>query len=98
MAPDRPRKSTPTELTTDEEDMVMYDVQAEKLEPNAEDKFAVMECFVNNPSEYMRALTPTRLRNSAGQGGNRSSELPSHCSDGVAVAQWLRYPTMAGMS
>ncbi|GFW99657.1 hypothetical protein TNCV_3418901 [Trichonephila clavipes] len=66
MAPHRPRKSTPTELTTDEEDMIMYDVQAEELEPNSEDKFAVMECFVNNPSEYMRALTPTRFRNSIG--------------------------------
>ncbi|GFX80851.1 uncharacterized protein TNCV_2766161 [Trichonephila clavipes] len=65
MAPDRPRTSTPTELTTDEEDMIMYDVQAEKLEPNPEDKFAVMECFVNNPSEYMRALTPTRFRKSS---------------------------------
>ncbi|GFW57272.1 putative RNA-directed DNA polymerase from transposon BS [Trichonephila clavipes] len=65
MAPHRPRKSTPTELTTDEEDMIMYDVQAEELEPNPEDKFAVMECFVNNPSEYMRALTPTRFRNSS---------------------------------
>ncbi|GFV31419.1 hypothetical protein TNCV_788481 [Trichonephila clavipes] len=54
MAPHRPRKSTPTELTTDEEDIIMYDVQAEELEPNPEDKFAVMECFVNNPSEYMR--------------------------------------------
>ncbi|GFU64513.1 uncharacterized protein TNCV_2526281 [Trichonephila clavipes] len=32
MAPHRPRKSTPTELTTDEEDMIMYDVQAEELE------------------------------------------------------------------
>ncbi|GFU42722.1 uncharacterized protein TNCV_3139211 [Trichonephila clavipes] len=63
--PHRPRKSTPTELTTDEEDMIMYDVQAEELEPNPEDKFAVMECFVNNPSEYMRALTPTRFRNSS---------------------------------
>ncbi|GFV84058.1 hypothetical protein TNCV_3037201 [Trichonephila clavipes] len=40
----------------------MYDVQAEELNPNPEDKFAVVECFVNNPSEYMRALTPTRFR------------------------------------
>ncbi|GFW81571.1 uncharacterized protein TNCV_2882481 [Trichonephila clavipes] len=65
MAPHRPRKSTPTELTTNEEDMIMYDVKAEELEPNPEDKFAVMECFVNNPSEYMRSLTPTRFRNSS---------------------------------
>ncbi|GFT99293.1 uncharacterized protein TNCV_3161921 [Trichonephila clavipes] len=59
MALHRPRKSTSTKSTTDEDDMIMYDVQAEELEPNPEDKFAVMECFVNNPSEYMRALTPT---------------------------------------
>ncbi|GFW49994.1 putative RNA-directed DNA polymerase from transposon BS [Trichonephila clavipes] len=64
IAPHRPRKSTPTELTTVEEDMIIYDVQADELEPNPEDKFAVMECFVNNPNEYMRALTPTRFRNS----------------------------------
>ncbi|GFY23677.1 hypothetical protein TNCV_2789101 [Trichonephila clavipes] len=51
MAPHRPRKSTPTESTTDEDDMIMYDVQAEELEPNPEDKFAMMECFVNNPMQ-----------------------------------------------
>ncbi|GFW97862.1 uncharacterized protein TNCV_1426251 [Trichonephila clavipes] len=64
MAKDKPRKSGPTELTTDDEDMIMYDVQAEELEPNPEDKFAMQECFVNNTSEYMRALTPTRFRKS----------------------------------
>ncbi|GFT33785.1 hypothetical protein TNCV_4382971 [Trichonephila clavipes] len=62
VAPHRPKKSAPTELTTDVEDMIMYDVQAEELEPNPEDKFAMKECFVNNPTEYMRALTPTRFR------------------------------------
>ncbi|GFW80147.1 uncharacterized protein TNCV_460551 [Trichonephila clavipes] len=36
--------------------------QAEELEPDPEDKFAVMKCFVDNPSEYMRALTPIRFR------------------------------------
>ncbi|GFU80007.1 uncharacterized protein TNCV_578871 [Trichonephila clavipes] len=64
MAKHKPRKSGPTELTTDDEDMIMYDVQAEELEPNHEDKYAMIECFVNNPSEYMRALTPTRFRKS----------------------------------
>ncbi|GFX41195.1 uncharacterized protein TNCV_2218931 [Trichonephila clavipes] len=62
MAPHRPRKSAPTELTTDDEDIIMYDVQAEELEPNPEDKFAGMKCFVNNPSEYMRALTPSQFK------------------------------------
>ncbi|GFY31890.1 RNase H domain-containing protein [Trichonephila clavipes] len=61
MAPHRPRKSTPTESTTDEEDMIMYDVQAEELEPNPEDKFAVMECFVNNPSESWAKSATTHL-------------------------------------
>ncbi|GFU61048.1 hypothetical protein TNCV_4436781 [Trichonephila clavipes] len=57
MAPQRPRKSAPTELATDDEDMIMYDMQVEELEPNPEDKFGMKECFVNNPSKYMRALT-----------------------------------------
>ncbi|GFX90075.1 uncharacterized protein TNCV_2420591 [Trichonephila clavipes] len=55
-------KSGPTELTTDDEDMIMYDVQAEELEPNPEDKYTIIDCFVNNPSKYMRSLTPTRFR------------------------------------
>ncbi|GFU84370.1 hypothetical protein TNCV_1252631 [Trichonephila clavipes] len=62
MTKHKPRKSGPTELTTDEEDMIMYEAQAEELEPNPDDEFAVMECFVNNPSEYRRASTPTRFR------------------------------------
>ncbi|GFT09376.1 uncharacterized protein TNCV_5062421 [Trichonephila clavipes] len=66
IAPHRPRKSAPTELTADDEDMIMYDVQAEELEPNPEDKFAMKECFVNNAREYMGTLTPTRFRKSRG--------------------------------
>ncbi|GFW42740.1 uncharacterized protein TNCV_473301 [Trichonephila clavipes] len=65
MAPHRPQKSARTELTTDDEDMIMYDVQAEELEPNHENKFSVMKCFVKNSSEYMHALTPTRFTNSS---------------------------------
>ncbi|GFW79898.1 hypothetical protein TNCV_3898991 [Trichonephila clavipes] len=57
MAPHIPRNSAPTTMTR--KDMIMYDVQTEELEPNPEDKFAMKECFANNPSEYMRALTPT---------------------------------------
>ncbi|GFS99047.1 hypothetical protein TNCV_1890551 [Trichonephila clavipes] len=60
----KPRKSGSTELTTDDEDMIMYDVQAEELEPYPEDKFVVMKCFVNNPNECMRALSSTRFRKS----------------------------------
>ncbi|GFT02825.1 uncharacterized protein TNCV_1846421 [Trichonephila clavipes] len=64
MAKHKPRKSGTIEYTTDDEDMIMYDVQAEELEPNPDDKFAMKECFINNPNEYMRALTPTRFRKS----------------------------------
>ncbi|GFV18266.1 hypothetical protein TNCV_252271 [Trichonephila clavipes] len=62
MAKHKPRKAGPTELTTDDEKMIMYDVQTEELEPNPDDKFAMKECFINNPNEYMLALTPTRFR------------------------------------
>ncbi|GFX80449.1 hypothetical protein TNCV_177881 [Trichonephila clavipes] len=34
-----PESLDPTEYTTDDEDMITYDVEAEELEPNAEDKF-----------------------------------------------------------
>ncbi|GFX43381.1 uncharacterized protein TNCV_4874011 [Trichonephila clavipes] len=83
MAKHKPRKSGPTELTTDDEDMIMYDVQAEELEPDPEDKYAMIECFVNNPSEYMRALTPTRF-----SFGNYQYPLPT---GGVAshLHRWL---------
>ncbi|GFV45279.1 hypothetical protein TNCV_5087591 [Trichonephila clavipes] len=38
----RPRKSTPTEYATDEED-IMYDVEEEALEPKPKDKFVMGE-------------------------------------------------------
>ncbi|GFT49441.1 uncharacterized protein TNCV_3366451 [Trichonephila clavipes] len=61
MAKHKPRKSAPTEYTTDDEDMIMYDVE-EKLEPNPADKFAMKLYYRNNPDKYMRMLTPTRFR------------------------------------
>ncbi|GFS89387.1 uncharacterized protein TNCV_1809281 [Trichonephila clavipes] len=61
MAKHKPRKSGPTEYTTDDEDMIMYDVEVQELEPNPEDKFAMKECFIKNPDKYIRALTPTRF-------------------------------------
>ncbi|GFX43825.1 hypothetical protein TNCV_4111041 [Trichonephila clavipes] len=64
MAPHKPRKSAPTEYTTDDEDMLMYEGEEEELEPDPTDKFAIKECFINNPDKYIRALTPTRLRKS----------------------------------
>ncbi|GFS97485.1 uncharacterized protein TNCV_4262681 [Trichonephila clavipes] len=62
MAKHKPRKSTPTEYTTGDEIMIMYDVEAEKLEHNPVDKFSMKECYRNNPDKYLRALTPTRFR------------------------------------
>ncbi|GFY16062.1 hypothetical protein TNCV_341111 [Trichonephila clavipes] len=58
MAKHKPQKSEPTEYTTDDEDMITYDVESEELE----DKFAMKECFIQNPDKYIRALTPTRFR------------------------------------
>ncbi|GFV78013.1 uncharacterized protein TNCV_1671 [Trichonephila clavipes] len=65
MAKHKPRKSAPTEYTTDDEDMIMYDME-EELEPNPKDKFAMTEYYRNNPDKYMRALTPTRFRKKKG--------------------------------
>ncbi|GFX63219.1 uncharacterized protein TNCV_3895441 [Trichonephila clavipes] len=58
MAKHKPRKSRPTEYTTDDEDMITYDVESDELES----KFAMKECFIQNPDKYIRALTPTRFR------------------------------------
>ncbi|GFY22233.1 uncharacterized protein TNCV_3298761 [Trichonephila clavipes] len=62
MAPYRRKKPAPTDYTTDEEDLITYDVEEEELEPDPTDKFAVMEYHKNNPDKYIRALTPTRFR------------------------------------
>ncbi|GFT53697.1 RNA-directed DNA polymerase from mobile element jockey [Trichonephila clavipes] len=51
--PHRSRNATPTEITTDDEDMITYDVEEEELE---QDPFIL-------PEGYLRALTPSRYRN-----------------------------------
>ncbi|GFX07867.1 uncharacterized protein TNCV_4161361 [Trichonephila clavipes] len=51
--PHRSRNATPTEITTDDEDMITYDVVEEELE---QDPFIL-------PEGYLRALTPSRYRN-----------------------------------
>ncbi|GFV51384.1 uncharacterized protein TNCV_3465111 [Trichonephila clavipes] len=51
--PHKSRHATPTEITTDEEDMITYDVEEEELE---QDPFIL-------PKGYLRALTPSRYRN-----------------------------------
>ncbi|GFV80722.1 hypothetical protein TNCV_4618841 [Trichonephila clavipes] len=62
MAPHRPRKSTPTEYATDEEDMITYDGEEEELEPDPTVKFALKEGPTNYPKGYLLVLTPTRFR------------------------------------
>ncbi|GFX89797.1 uncharacterized protein TNCV_2245971 [Trichonephila clavipes] len=64
MAKHKPRQAAPTEYTTDDEDLIMYDVQEEELETDPTDKFAITEYHRNNPDKYIRALTPTRFRKS----------------------------------
>ncbi|GFW40770.1 hypothetical protein TNCV_4528591 [Trichonephila clavipes] len=59
MAPRKPRKSATIDYTTDDEDLIVYDVQEEELEP---DKFTIKECPQNFPKGYLRAITPTRYR------------------------------------
>ncbi|GFY33289.1 hypothetical protein TNCV_1241391 [Trichonephila clavipes] len=56
MAKHKPRKSTPTEYTTDNEDLIMYDVVEEELELDPTNKFAIKECPQNFPKGYLRAL------------------------------------------
>ncbi|GFX24532.1 RNA-directed DNA polymerase from mobile element jockey [Trichonephila clavipes] len=51
--PHRSRNATPTKITTDDEDMITYDVEEEELE---QDPFIL-------PEGYLRALTPSRYRN-----------------------------------
>ncbi|GFX99410.1 uncharacterized protein TNCV_3023411 [Trichonephila clavipes] len=63
MAQHRPRKSSNVEYTTDEENMIVYDEENE-IESNDADKFAMKECYKNNPETYLRAVTPTRFRKS----------------------------------
>ncbi|GFW86665.1 hypothetical protein TNCV_4334491 [Trichonephila clavipes] len=60
MAKHKPRKSAPTEYTTDDEDMLMYDVEEEELELDPTDKFTVKECTIKFPDGYLRVLTTTR--------------------------------------
>ncbi|GFT61999.1 hypothetical protein TNCV_3811751 [Trichonephila clavipes] len=66
MAQHRPRKSAPTGLTTDDEDMITYDVEEEELEQDPPNKFTIKGDPLNFPKGYLRSLTPSRYRNSRG--------------------------------
>ncbi|GFW20178.1 hypothetical protein TNCV_2321191 [Trichonephila clavipes] len=61
MAKHKSRKSKPTELTTDDEDMIMYDVQEEELEPDPEDKFAMKECFIKRSVSNSSTVASTSV-------------------------------------
>ncbi|GFW37238.1 hypothetical protein TNCV_5021361 [Trichonephila clavipes] len=41
MPPHKPRKSAPIEYTTDEEDMIMYDLKDAGFEPNSADEYVL---------------------------------------------------------
>ncbi|GFY11667.1 hypothetical protein TNCV_4231361 [Trichonephila clavipes] len=62
--PHRSRNAAPTEITTDDEDMITYDVEEEELEQDPPDKFTIDEDPLNFPKGYLRPLTPSRYRNS----------------------------------
>ncbi|GFW64579.1 hypothetical protein TNCV_3514011 [Trichonephila clavipes] len=66
MAPHRPRKAAPTEITTDGEDMITYDMEEEELEQDPPNKFTLKEDPLNFPKGDLRLLTPSRYRNSRG--------------------------------
>ncbi|GFU29586.1 hypothetical protein TNCV_2408261 [Trichonephila clavipes] len=66
MAPHRPRKAAPTELTTDDEDMITYDVEEVELEQDPPNEFIIKEDPLNFPKGYLRSLTPSRYRKSRG--------------------------------
>ncbi|GFX57739.1 RNA-directed DNA polymerase from mobile element jockey [Trichonephila clavipes] len=63
MSPHRSRKAAPTEITTDDEDIITYDVEEEKLEQDPPNKFTFNEDPLNFPKGYLRSLTPSRYRN-----------------------------------
>ncbi|GFU46907.1 hypothetical protein TNCV_3789931, partial [Trichonephila clavipes] len=61
--PHRSRNATPTEITTDDED-ITYDVEdEEELEQDPTNKFTIDEDPFILPKGYLRALTPSRYRN-----------------------------------
>ncbi|GFY25679.1 hypothetical protein TNCV_2487991 [Trichonephila clavipes] len=61
--PHRSRNATPTEITTDDEDMITYDVEEEELEQDPPNKFTIDEDPFILPKGYLRSLTPSRYRN-----------------------------------
>ncbi|GFV56202.1 transposable element Tcb2 transposase [Trichonephila clavipes] len=54
MAPHRPRKSAPTQLKTDDEDMITYEVEEEELEQDPPNKYTIKEDPLNFAKQYLR--------------------------------------------
>ncbi|GFV31736.1 hypothetical protein TNCV_2442071 [Trichonephila clavipes] len=66
MAPHKPRKISPVEYTTDEEDMIVYDKEEEEVEPPKNKYFLSEEYWQNadwKHEPYSHTLIPTRVRN-----------------------------------
>ncbi|GFS92452.1 uncharacterized protein TNCV_1159431 [Trichonephila clavipes] len=84
MAKHKPRKSAPTEYTTDDEDMLMYDVEGE-LESDPTDNFVLKESPSNFPRGYIRSLTPTRFRKMFVAYPHRPMPLHSLTENSLAV-------------
>ncbi|GFU75403.1 uncharacterized protein TNCV_3620561, partial [Trichonephila clavipes] len=61
--PHRSRNTTPTAITTDDDNMITYDVEEEELERDPPNKFTIDEDPFILPKGYLRALTPSRYRN-----------------------------------
>ncbi|GFU51681.1 hypothetical protein TNCV_83071 [Trichonephila clavipes] len=61
MAKHKPRKSGPTEYTTDDEDMLMYDVE-EEHESDPADIFVLKGSPSNFLRGYIRSLTPNTIQ------------------------------------
>ncbi|GFT22317.1 hypothetical protein TNCV_3273131 [Trichonephila clavipes] len=80
MAPHRPRKAAPTEITTDDEDMIPYDVKEEEHPPN---KFTNKEDPLNFPKGYLRSISSQIFSNSRG----RSSAFPGSYSRLPIISQ-----------
>ncbi|GFX60623.1 hypothetical protein TNCV_4916731 [Trichonephila clavipes] len=64
MAPHRSKKAAPTEITTNDEDMITYDLEEEELEQDPPNKFTINEDPLNFPKGYLRSLIPSRYSNS----------------------------------
>ncbi|GFX09963.1 hypothetical protein TNCV_4101041 [Trichonephila clavipes] len=57
MAPHKPRKTTPIEYTTDDEDMILYDVEEDEFKPNPADKYATKYSTIDSSTQTDENIT-----------------------------------------